>query len=96
MFFKTLAGQFLYEEVGVAEAPGGDGAEPTTVLKVKERSVAVVKKTRRIYGGAHSVDCWFARNNTAKLIDGRYEDYLAPHMFDTGDGRRGGSATNGA
>lgn len=95
LFSQTLPGQFLYEEVGVAEAPGG-GGEPSAVLKVKERSVPVVKKTRRIYGGAQSVDCWFARNNAAKLIDGRYQDYLAPHMFDTGDGRRGGSATNGA
>ncbi|XP_056224083.1 inter-alpha-trypsin inhibitor heavy chain H5 [Seriola aureovittata] len=74
-----LLGQFLYEEVGLAELP----ASP--VLKVKDRSVPVVQKSRRIYSGTQSVDCWFARNNAAKLIDGQYEDYLMSHMFDTGD-----------
>lgn len=78
-----LLGQFLYEEVGLAEA-GGDSTAPSTVLKVKERSVPVVQKTRRIFGGTQSVDCWFAKNNAAKLIDGQYEDYLMSHMFDTG------------
>lgn len=94
--FPTLSGQFLYEEVGVAETLGGGSGDSSAMLKVKQRSVPVVKKTRKIYGGAHSVDCWFARNNAAKLIDGSYQDYLAPHMFDTGDWRNGGGATNGA
>lgn len=92
----TLSGQFLHKEVGVVETLGGGNGESSTMLKVKQRSVPVVKKTRKIYGGAQSVDCWFARNNAAKLIDGSYQDYLAPHMFDTGDWRHGGSATNGA
>lgn len=82
--------------MGVAEAFDGGSGESSAVLKVKQRSVPVVKKTRKIYGGAQSVDCWFARNNAAKLIDGSYEDYLAPHMFDTGNWKRGGSSTNGA
>ncbi|KAF6720698.1 Inter-alpha-trypsin inhibitor heavy chain H5 [Oryzias melastigma] len=80
-----LLGQFLHQEVGLAELPVEVGAQPSTVLKVKDRSVPVVHKSRRIYSGTQSVDCWFARNNAAKLIDGRYEDYVAPHMFDTGD-----------
>lgn len=80
-----LLGQFLYEEVGLAELPAHGDAKPSPVLKVKDRSVPVVKKTRRIYSGTQSVDCWFARNNAAKLIDGQYEDYLTSHMFDTGD-----------
>lgn len=92
----TFSGQFLYEEVSVAEALGGGSGESSAMLKVKQRSVPVVKKTRKIYGGAQSVDCWFARNNAAKLIDGSYQDYLAPHMFDTGDWRSGSGATNGA
>lgn len=83
----TPPGQFLYEEVGLAELPAD--TKPSSVLKVKDRSVPVVKKSRRIYGGAQSVDCWFARNNAAKLIDGRYEDYVTSHMFDTGDWRHG-------
>ena len=57
----------------------------STVLKVKGRSVPVVQKTRRIYSGTQSVDCWFARNNAAKLIDGEYENYVVSHLFDTGD-----------
>ncbi|XP_060929916.1 inter-alpha-trypsin inhibitor heavy chain H5 [Limanda limanda] len=80
-----LLGQFLYEDVGLAQLPAGGDVKPSQVLKVKGRSVPVVQKSRRIYSGTQSVDCWFARNNAAKLIDGRYEDYLAPHMFDTGD-----------
>lgn len=87
----TPPGQFLYEEVGLAELRAD--AKPSSVLKVKDRSVPVVKKSRRIYGGAQSVDCWFARNNAAKLIDGQYEDYVTSHMFDTEDWRHG---TNGA
>ncbi|XP_033930890.1 inter-alpha-trypsin inhibitor heavy chain H5 [Pseudochaenichthys georgianus] len=80
-----LLGQFLYEEVGLAELPAEADSEPSPVLKVKERSVPVVKKNRRIFSGTQNVDCWFARNNAAKLIDGQYEDYLMSHMFDTGD-----------
>ncbi|KAM3842284.1 inter-alpha-trypsin inhibitor heavy chain H5-like, partial [Diretmus argenteus] len=84
-----LLGQFLYENVGLAELPVDSSAQgeikPTPVLKVKDRSVPVVQKTRRIYSGTQSVDCWFARNNAAKLIDGQYEDYLMSHMFHTGD-----------
>ncbi|XP_040885806.1 inter-alpha-trypsin inhibitor heavy chain H5 [Toxotes jaculatrix] len=80
-----LLGQFLYEEVGLAELPAQGDMKPSPVLKVKDRSVPVVQKSRRIYSGTQSVDCWFARNNAAKLIDGQYEDYLMSHMFDTGD-----------
>uniref|UniRef100_UPI0037E8CD7E inter-alpha-trypsin inhibitor heavy chain H5 n=1 Tax=Semicossyphus pulcher TaxID=241346 RepID=UPI0037E8CD7E len=80
-----LLGQFLYQEVGVAELPAEGDMKPASVLKVKDRSVPVVQKSRKIYSGAQSVDCWFARNNAAKLIDGQYEDYLMSHMFDTGD-----------
>lgn len=80
-----LLGQFLYEEVGLAELPAHGDVKPSSVLKVKDRSVPVVQKSRRIYGGTQSVDCWFARNNAAKLIDGQYEDYVVSHMFDTGD-----------
>ncbi|XP_056132016.1 inter-alpha-trypsin inhibitor heavy chain H5 [Lampris incognitus] len=84
-----LLGQFLYEEVGLAEIGASSSAPGQTttlpVLKVKGRSVPVVKKTRRILSGTQSVDCWFARNNAAKLIDGQYEDYVTSHMFDTGD-----------
>ncbi|KAG7456279.1 hypothetical protein MATL_G00250050 [Megalops atlanticus] len=58
-------------------------------LKIKDRTMAVVKKTRRIYSGAQTVDCWFVKNNAAKLIDGRYEDYVVTHLFDTGDGPNG-------
>jgi len=87
-FFFLLAGQFLYQEVGLAEmltnSSAAEGARAATpVLKVKRRSVPVVKKTRRLYGGTQSVDCWFVRNNADKLIDGRYEDYVVPHMFET-------------
>ena len=88
-------GQFLHQDVGLAEmladgsAEEGGEARKTPVLKVKRRSVPVVKKTRRIYSGAQSVDCWFARNNAAKLIDGRYEDYVVPHMFETAEWREG-------
>ncbi|XP_029317777.1 LOW QUALITY PROTEIN: inter-alpha-trypsin inhibitor heavy chain H5 [Cottoperca gobio] len=87
-----LLGQFLYEEVGLAELPAQADMKPSSVLKVKERSVPVVQKSRKIYSGTQSVDCWFARNNAAKLIDGQYEDYLMSHMFDTGDWPHG---TNG-
>lgn len=82
-----LLGQFLYEEVGLAHSEAD--MTPSTVLKVKQRSVPVVQKTRRIYSGTQSVDCWFAKNNAAKLIDGEYEDYVMSHMFDTGHGPHG-------
>uniref|UniRef100_A0A8C7IEK9 Inter-alpha-trypsin inhibitor heavy chain 5 n=1 Tax=Oncorhynchus kisutch TaxID=8019 RepID=A0A8C7IEK9_ONCKI len=95
-----LLGQFLYEEVGLAELSGnatatGDHSTSlrSPILKVKGRSVPVVQKTRRIYSGRQSVDCWFARNNAAKLIDGQYEDYVVSHLFDTGDWPHG---SNGA
>ncbi|XP_051249132.1 inter-alpha-trypsin inhibitor heavy chain H5 [Dicentrarchus labrax] len=80
-----LLGQFLYEEVGLAELPAQGDMKPSPILKVKDRSVPVVQKSRKIYSGTQSVDCWFARNNAAKLIDGQYEDYMSSHMFDTGD-----------
>lgn len=56
----------------------------TNTLKVKGRLVPVVWKQRRIYNGQQEVDCWFAKNNADKLIDGSYKDYLASHPFDTG------------
>ncbi|KAG9345736.1 hypothetical protein JZ751_008880 [Albula glossodonta] len=58
-------------------------------LKIKDRTVSVVKKTRKIYSGAQTVNCWFVKNNAAKLIDGQYEDYVVSHLFDTGDGPHG-------
>ncbi|XP_072529619.1 inter-alpha-trypsin inhibitor heavy chain H5 [Salminus brasiliensis] len=54
-------------------------------LKVKERIITVMKKSRRIYSGTQTVDCWFAKNNAAKLIDGQYQDYVVSHLFDTAD-----------
>lgn len=79
--------------MGLAQLPAEGEAPPSSVLKVKERSVPVVRKSRRIYGGAQNVDCWFARNNAAKLIDDQYQDYLRSHMFDTGEWTH---ETNGA
>ncbi|KAJ8381576.1 hypothetical protein SKAU_G00023540 [Synaphobranchus kaupii] len=58
---------------------------PSPALKIKDRTVAVVKKTRKIYSGTQTVNCWFVKNNAAKLIDGQYEDYVVSHLFDTGD-----------
>lgn len=75
--------------MGLAELPARGDVKPSSVLKVKDRSVPVVQKSRRIYSGTQSVDCWFARNNAAKLIDGQYEDYLVSHMFDTGEWMNG-------
>lgn len=80
-----LLGQFLFEEVGLVELTEKGDKKTSSVLKLKDRSVPVVHKSRKIYSGTQSVDCWFARNNAAKLIDGQYEDYLMSHMFDTGD-----------
>ncbi|XP_077565621.1 inter-alpha-trypsin inhibitor heavy chain H5 [Stigmatopora nigra] len=91
-----LLGQFLHEEAGVvAKDDGGvdgEGRPASALLKVRGRWVPVVRKRRRIYGGSRSVDCWFAKNNGARLVDGRYADYVAPHMFDTGDGPHGSNA----
>uniref|UniRef100_A0A671N265 Inter-alpha-trypsin inhibitor heavy chain 5 n=1 Tax=Sinocyclocheilus anshuiensis TaxID=1608454 RepID=A0A671N265_9TELE len=58
-------------------------------LKVKDRTVTVIKKSRRIYSGKQTIDCWFAKNNAAKLIDGQYSDYVVSHLFDTGDWANG-------
>lgn len=71
------------------QLPAGGDSKPSPVLEVKDRSVPVVQKSRRIYSGTQSVDCWFARNNAAKLIDGQYEDYLMLHMFDNGEWTHG-------
>uniref|UniRef100_A0A3P8WV99 Inter-alpha-trypsin inhibitor heavy chain 5 n=1 Tax=Cynoglossus semilaevis TaxID=244447 RepID=A0A3P8WV99_CYNSE len=73
-----LLGQFLHQEVGVVKRPGQG-----EVLKVKGRPVPVVQKSRRIYGGVEKVDCWFVKNNGHKLIEGRYQDYVMTHMFDS-------------
>lgn len=87
-----LSGQFLHEDVGLARLPAAGREQAAAVLKVKRRSVPVVRKSRRLYGGTRTVDCWFARNNAAKLIDGRYEDYVTSHMFDTADRPHGTNA----
>lgn len=95
-----LLGQFLYEHIGLTQIPGnfstaGENSTQETLgknitlpsfhfLKVKDRSVAVMKKSRRIYSGKQTVDCWFAKNNAAKLIDGQHDDYIVSHLFDTG------------
>lgn len=71
------------QEVGQNQAEALK-ANPTNTLKVKGRLVPVVWKQRRIYNGQQEVDCWFAKNNADKLIDGSYKDYLASHPFDTG------------
>uniref|UniRef100_A0A8C5KTS2 Inter-alpha-trypsin inhibitor, heavy chain 5 n=1 Tax=Jaculus jaculus TaxID=51337 RepID=A0A8C5KTS2_JACJA len=90
-----LLGQFLNQDAKLSEDPAGFGQNltspplpreeglPETILKVQGRRVPVVWKQRKIYNGEEQVDCWFARNNAAALIDGRYEDYLASHPFDT-------------
>uniref|UniRef100_A0A8C1INN3 Inter-alpha-trypsin inhibitor heavy chain 5 n=1 Tax=Cyprinus carpio TaxID=7962 RepID=A0A8C1INN3_CYPCA len=95
-----LLGQFLYEDIGLTQLPGnfsmaGENSTKETLgknitltsypaLKVKDRTVTVIKKSRRIYSGKQTVDCWFAKNNAAKLIDGHYSDYVVSHLFDTG------------
>ncbi|XP_077025580.1 inter-alpha-trypsin inhibitor heavy chain H5 [Tamandua tetradactyla] len=86
-----LLGQFLNQEAKLTEEPAvlsknlpaQAGERPETILKVKGHRVPVVWKQRKIYNGEEQIDCWFARNNAAKLIDGEYEDYLASHPFDT-------------
>uniref|UniRef100_A0A8C0ISR9 Inter-alpha-trypsin inhibitor heavy chain 5 n=1 Tax=Chelonoidis abingdonii TaxID=106734 RepID=A0A8C0ISR9_CHEAB len=92
-----LLGQFLYHEVKLTQAPLGGSPQlvsqnsteqpnprPVNMLKVKGRLVPVMWKQRKIYNGEQEVDCWFAKNNADKLIDGDYKDYLAAHPFDTG------------
>uniref|UniRef100_A0A8V5FVP0 Uncharacterized protein n=1 Tax=Melopsittacus undulatus TaxID=13146 RepID=A0A8V5FVP0_MELUD len=92
-----LLGQFLSHEVkllqeslNTSHQQGGQNhtealqPNPTNTLKVKGRLVPVVWKQRRIYNGQQEVECWFAKNNADKLIDGSYKDYLASHPFDTG------------
>ncbi|XP_030072500.1 inter-alpha-trypsin inhibitor heavy chain H5 [Microcaecilia unicolor] len=93
-----LLGQFLYNDVKITEEPlkkssqasnqhlaGLQSSDPAHLLKVRGRSIPVVKKQRKIYNGLHKVDCWFAKN-ADKLIDGTYQDYLVPHPFDAGVG----------
>ncbi|XP_076860774.1 LOW QUALITY PROTEIN: inter-alpha-trypsin inhibitor heavy chain H5-like [Brachyhypopomus gauderio] len=75
---------------GESPTPGTPGPGHTA-LRVKERTVEVVKKRRFIYSGTHAVDCWFAKNNAAHLIDGQYRDYVVAHQFDTGDWPDGAS-----
>ncbi|XP_044083839.1 inter-alpha-trypsin inhibitor heavy chain H5 [Neovison vison] len=82
-----LLGQFLSRDARLTAEPSrppfpkaGEPAE--TVLKVRGHQVPVVWKQRKIYNGEEQVDCWFARSNAAKLIDGEYRDYLASHPFD--------------
>lgn len=94
---SCLAGQFLSHEVKLLqESLNTSGQEvgqnqtealkanPTNTLQVKGRLIPVVWKQRRIFNGQQEVDCWFAKNNADKLIDGSYRDYLASHPFDTG------------
>ncbi|XP_042542148.1 inter-alpha-trypsin inhibitor heavy chain H5 [Dipodomys spectabilis] len=92
-----LLGQFLNQEAKLTEEstaysrnhtvnplhPQAGGGTSETVLKVKGHHVPVVWKQRKIYNGEEQIDCWFAKNNAAKLIDGDYKDYLAAHPFDT-------------
>ncbi|KAM9311198.1 inter-alpha-trypsin inhibitor heavy chain H5 [Gastrophryne carolinensis] len=86
-----LLGQFLNNEVKVTQSPliASSNASnlPNTVnmLKLKSRSVPVIRKQRKLYNGLHQVDCWFAKNNAEKLIDGVYQDYLVSHPFDCGN-----------
>ncbi|KAK1166964.1 inter-alpha-trypsin inhibitor heavy chain H5-like [Acipenser oxyrinchus oxyrinchus] len=93
-----LLGQFLYHEVSITEMPvnvtihenllngtksNQEPQSPSTALKLKDRLVPAVKKQRKIHRGRHQVDCWFVKNNAAKLIDGVYQDYVVSHLFDT-------------
>ncbi|KAB0348502.1 hypothetical protein FD754_013359 [Muntiacus muntjak] len=86
-----LLGQFLKQEArltGLSKSPAHPlvpeaGERSEAVLEVKGHQVPVVWKQRRIYNGEEQVDCWFARNNAASLIDGEYKDYLAAHPFDS-------------
>uniref|UniRef100_H3ARB8 Inter-alpha-trypsin inhibitor heavy chain 5 n=1 Tax=Latimeria chalumnae TaxID=7897 RepID=H3ARB8_LATCH len=78
-----LLGSFQNQTAQLTTSPA---QSITTMLKVKDRLVPVVRKQRKIYNGRQKVDCWFAKNNAAKLIDGMYQDYLVSHLFDTGTG----------
>lgn len=87
MVSRVPPGQFLSRDARLTAEPSrppfpkaGEPAE--TVLKVRGHQVPVVWKQRKIYNGEEQVDCWFARSNAAKLIDGEYRDYLASHPFD--------------
>ncbi|XP_075064693.1 inter-alpha-trypsin inhibitor heavy chain H5 [Mixophyes fleayi] len=87
-----LLGQFLYNEVKVSKVPfstnnqaSNQTSNSINILKVRNRSVPVIRKQRRLYNGLHQVDCWFAKNNAHKLIDGLYQDYLVSHPFDCGN-----------
>eukprot|EP00079_Xenopus_tropicalis_P023247 XP_012815492.1 PREDICTED: inter-alpha-trypsin inhibitor heavy chain H5 [Xenopus tropicalis] len=82
-----LLGQFLYNEVKITKVPlqaTNQTSDAATLLSVRNRLVPVIRKQRKIYNGLHQVDCWFAKNNAAKLIDGTYQDYLVSHLFDCG------------
>ncbi|XP_045141520.1 inter-alpha-trypsin inhibitor heavy chain H5, partial [Echinops telfairi] len=90
-----LLGQFLHQDAKLTEEPAEQSKNRSvlpflpadqrseTVLKVKGHQVPVVWKQRKIYNGEEEIDCWFARNTAAKLIDGEYKHYLASHPFDT-------------
>ncbi|XP_069621407.1 inter-alpha-trypsin inhibitor heavy chain H5 [Ranitomeya imitator] len=87
-----LLGQFLYNEVKVTNVSVGTKGQATalssnivSMLKVQNRSVPVIRKQRKLYNGLHQVECWFAKNNAEKLIDGIYQDYLVSHPFDCGN-----------
>ncbi|XP_053572404.1 inter-alpha-trypsin inhibitor heavy chain H5 [Bombina bombina] len=90
-----LLGQFLYNDVKVTQVPisispnstalPGNAESVINMLRVRNRVVPVIRKQRKIYNGLHQVDCWFAKNNAAKLIDGIYQDYLVSHPFDCGN-----------
>lgn len=87
-----LLGQFLYNEVKVTNVSVSTKGQTTTtssnvvsMLKVRNRSVPVIRKQRKLYNGLHQVDCWFAKNNAEKLIDGIYQDYLVSHPFHCGN-----------
>ncbi|KAM8972136.1 inter-alpha-trypsin inhibitor heavy chain H5 [Pelodytes ibericus] len=92
-----LLGQFLYNEVKITKVPlhsntqavnqesfgkSAPAQNVTNMLTVRNRMVPVLRKHRKLYNGLHQVDCWFAKNNAAKLIDGTYQDYLVSHPFD--------------
>ncbi|XP_053319682.1 inter-alpha-trypsin inhibitor heavy chain H5 [Spea bombifrons] len=89
-----LLGQFIYNEVKVTTAPLSTNnkaagkpapAQNVTMLTVRNRKIPVIRKQRKLYNGLHQVDCWFVKNNAAKLIDGTYQDYLVSHPFESGN-----------
>ncbi|XP_077196425.1 inter-alpha-trypsin inhibitor heavy chain H5 isoform X2 [Paroedura picta] len=99
-----LLGQFLHQVVNLTQDPHGERTQlggwnqtqsteshASNILQLKGRLVPVVWKQRKIYNGEQEVDCWFAKNNAEKLIDGAYADYLASHPFDTGTGNLEGN-----